>query len=155
MFFTLKTEFFIKNDVKWGIYFRKKRLWNKCERAMGGIDFKFCICVSSGVDQRSCSGRLPVPGSLWENCHKAIFSAKTYWKFGILRLRTNVRWIWGERIWNFACVLTKEWNMDFATVNRIFQDILKKIPRSTFFVTDNWKIGSLPIAELIWGGYGV
>ena len=39
---------------------------------------------------------------------------------------TNVRWFWGERIWNFACFFTKEWTMDFANVIHIFQDIFEK-----------------------------
>ena len=30
--------------------------------------------------------------------------------------------------------------MDFAKVIHIFQDIIEKIPKSTFFVTDNWQI---------------
>ena len=39
---------------------------------------------------------------------------------------TNVRWLWGGRLWNFAHVFTKEWTMDFEKVIHIFQDIIDK-----------------------------
>ena len=48
-------------------------------------DFKFCMCVYNGVDQRSCNGHLPILGSFREKCQKVQFYVKIHWKLGTCR----------------------------------------------------------------------
>ena len=60
-------------------------------------DFKFCMCVYNGVDQRSCNGHLLILGSFREKYQKVQFYVKIHWKLGTC---------WFENYWSYEKYLS-------------------------------------------------